>query len=86
MKQKNQKSASSKSNALIDQWQLWLLASLTLGLAPFSPEPHLWGKLKWVWGGANGMQLIDYWDLVMHGTPWVLLIISLIRLALQKKS
>ena len=86
MKQKNQKSASSKSNALIDQWQLWLLASLTLGLAPFSPEPHLWGKLKWVWGGANGMQLIDYWDLVIHGTPWVLLIISLIRLALQKKS
>lgn len=86
MKQKNQKSTTGKSNALIDQWQLWLLASLTLGLAPFSPEPHLWGKLKWVWGGAHGMQLMDYWDLIMHGSPWVLLIISVFRLAFKKKS
>ena len=60
------------------QWKLWLLASLTLGLAPFSPEPHIWGKLKWVWGGAKGMQLMDWWDLVMHGTPWVLLLLSII--------
>ena len=36
-----------------------LIASLTLGLAPFSPEPHIWGKLKWILGGANGMQLMD---------------------------
>ncbi len=55
MKRKNQKSSVAKSNALIDQWQLWLLASLTLGLAPFTPEPHLWGKLKWVWGGFKGV-------------------------------
>ncbi|MEQ8553701.1 MAG: hypothetical protein RIC06_03300 [Cyclobacteriaceae bacterium] len=51
-----------------------VILSLTLGLAPFSPEPHLWGKLKWVWGGAVGMQAVDYFDLIMHGAPWVFLL------------
>ena len=46
---------------------------LTLGLAPFSPEPHIVGKLKWIAGGGEGMQLMDWWDVIMHGTPWVLL-------------
>ena len=51
----------------------WLLASLTLGLAPFFPEPHIWGKLKWIVGGANGMQLMDWLDVTFHGLPWVML-------------
>ena len=55
--------------------QFALIASLTLGLAPFTPEPHLWGKLKWIMGGAEGMQLLDWGDALMHGTPWVLLIV-----------
>jgi hypothetical protein len=49
------------------------LLCLTLGLAPFTPEPHLWGKLKWIAGGAQGMQLMDWWDTVMHGFPFLLL-------------
>ncbi|MDP5172357.1 MAG: hypothetical protein NWR72_19080 [Bacteroidia bacterium] len=53
------------------------MASLTLGLAPFVPEPHVWGKLKWVAGGAEGMQLMDWLDLLMHGAPWVLLIVAI---------
>jgi len=52
---------------------LALIASLTLGLAPFTPEPHLFGKIKWVMGGAEGMQLMDYWDLIMHGLPFLFL-------------
>ena len=52
------------------------LACLTLGLAPFFPEPHIWGKLKWVAGGAVGMQTLDWLDLLMHGLPFILLIIS----------
>ncbi len=40
------------------KWLMPLMASLTLGLAPFVPEPHVWGKIKWVLGGANGMQLM----------------------------
>lgn len=55
-----------------------LMLSLTLGLSPFFPEPHVWGKLKWVWGGAKGMGWVDWFDLLMHGTPWVLLLGTLV--------
>ncbi len=57
---------------------LWIILALTLGLAPFYPEPHIWEKLKWIISGAEGMRLIDWLDFLMHGTPWVLLTISLI--------
>lgn len=50
------------------------MASLTLGLAPFSPEPHLVGKLRWVFGGAVGMGIMDWLDLLLHGMPWLLLL------------
>lgn len=59
---------------LFNDWGFVLVACLTLGLAPFIPEPHIWGKLKWVFGGAKGMTLIDWFDLIMHGFPWVLLV------------
>lgn len=69
---------------LSDNIGIFLLASLTLGLAPFSPEPHVWGKIKWVLGGANGMQAMDWFDLLLHGLPWGLLILSAAaRLRLQ---
>jgi len=53
---------------------LFLGASLTLGLAPFVPEPHILGKLRWILGGGVGMGTMDYFDLIMHGTPWILLL------------
>ncbi|MEZ4921706.1 MAG: hypothetical protein R2780_00910 [Crocinitomicaceae bacterium] len=61
-----------------EKMQLWVIASLTLGLAPFAPEPHIWGKLKWISGGAVGMQAMDWFDVVLHGTPWLLLTIALL--------
>ena len=51
-----------------------ILFSLTLGLAPFYPEPHIIGKVRWVLGGAVGMQPLDWFDFIMHGAPWALLI------------
>ncbi len=62
---------------LADSIGIFLLASLTLGLAPFTPEPHVWGKIKWVAGGAKGMAGIDWFDLFLHGTPWLLLLASI---------
>ena len=53
---------------------LIIIGCLTLGLAPFFPEPHLWGKLKWVYGGAEGMEPKDWGDLIFHGLPWIFLI------------
>ncbi len=60
--------------ALKQKVLLSLIASLTLGLAPFSPEPHLFGKIRWLLGGGEGMKLMDYWDLIMHGAPWIALL------------
>jgi hypothetical protein len=53
--------------------RLAVIVSLTLGLAPFVPEPHIWGKIRWVLGGAVGMQPMDWFDLFLHGTPWLFL-------------
>lgn len=70
---------------LLNDFRLIILLCLTLGLAPFFPEPHLWGKLKWVAGGANGMLLMDWFDVVLHGFPWVLLI-RIFILKINKKN
>lgn len=61
-------------------WKLFLIASLTLGLAPFRPQ-HIVGKLQWIAGGnafsgEHAMQFMDWFDVFLHGTPWVLLIVS----------
>ena len=61
-----------------------VLLCLTLGLAPFVPEPHLVGKIRWVAGGAVGMQPMDYFDLVLHGAPWVYLLV-LVGMALSRR-
>lgn len=49
-----------------------LILCATLGLAPFVPEPHIWGKIKWVAGGAFGRKPMDWGDLAFHGFPWML--------------
>ncbi|WP_435413728.1 hypothetical protein [Psychroserpens mesophilus] len=59
---------------LLNNFKLIVVLCLTLGLAPFFPEPHVWGKLKWIAGGATGMQLMDWFDALFHGVPWLLLI------------
>lgn len=70
--------ANTFSSFLDRNFRFWLLASLTLGLAPFIPEPHIWGKLKWIAGDPSGMGALDWFDTALHGTPWVFLLLSLI--------
>ncbi|VAW60987.1 hypothetical protein MNBD_GAMMA10-492 [hydrothermal vent metagenome] len=55
-----------------------------LAMAPFAPEPHLWQKLKMLFDGSLSKP-VDIFDLFMHGTPLVLLIIKLLFLASDKK-
>lgn len=62
-------------------WVTPLFASFTLGLAPFAPEPHLFGKVRWVLGGADGMAAMDWFDLALHGAPWVWLAVTLVGMA-----
>ncbi len=68
-----------------NNWKLVLLLCLTLGLAPFYPEPHIVGKIKWIAGGANGMQPMDWFDTLLHGFPFILLI-RIISLKLRSKN
>lgn len=66
----------------LDKIPLWLLVvlSLTLGLAPFYPEPHLWEKLRMLAQGTL-TRPIDIFDLVYHAAAPVLLIVKLARMA-----
>lgn len=51
-----------------------LLATLTLGLAPYFPHAHVWKQLMNIVHGTL-TEPLDIFDLVLHGTPWVLLIV-----------
>ncbi|MCG1036206.1 hypothetical protein [Polaribacter sargassicola] len=69
-------------NLLKKNWKIFLFASLTLGLAPFNP-PHIVGKINWILGGnafsaENGMKTDDWFDVFVHGSPWLLLLISIV--------
>ncbi len=68
------KSKSPDVDKRVSRIPLFLVISLSLGLAPFFPEPHIFGKVKWLLGGAVGMKPMDWFDLLLHGTPWLLLI------------
>ena len=70
---------------LINDWKVVIVVCLTLGLAPFFPEPHIVGKLKWVLGGAVGMQPMDWFDVLLHGFSWILLL-RLIIIKTNKKN
>ncbi len=61
-------------NSFYNNWKLIIIGCLTLGMTPFFPEPHIWGKVKWVAGGATGMTFKDWFDILLHGLPFILLI------------
>ena len=66
----------------IPGWIL-LVACLTLGLAPFLPEPHVVEKLRMLFAGEL-RRPIDIFDLLLHGAPWLLLLAKLLRLGLGR--
>ncbi len=61
----------------INQIPLGVLIILcaTLGLAPFSP-PHVIEKLSMLVKGTL-VRPVDWFDLFLHGTPWLLLLLKL---------
>ncbi len=74
-------------NSFINNWRTVIMMCAFLGLAPFVPEPHIWGKIKWIAGGGEGMQAKDYFDVVLHGTPWFLLVrLSIITLLKKQQA
>jgi hypothetical protein len=59
-----------------------VILCLTLGLAPFLPEPHIWEKLKMLLSGTL-IEPVDFFDLLMHAFPFILLGL---KLMMPKKS
>ena len=59
-------------------WPIIIILCLTLGLAPYLPEPHVWQKLNMLLQGTL-TQGVDIFDLIFHGSPWLLLIAKMIR-------
>jgi len=70
----------------LDQIPLWALivGAVLLGLAPFTPEPHLWQKLQMLADGTLSRP-IDIFDLVMHASLPALLAVRLVRMALPRR-
>ncbi len=63
-------------------WGLLIIACLTLGLAPFAP-PHIWEKLLMLAKGQL-VKPIDWFDLILHALPWILLIAKAVGTLIQK--
>lgn len=59
-------------------WLIVIVTVLTIGLAPYVPQPHVVEKLNMLVEGSLAKP-IDIFDFLMHGTPWVLLILKTIR-------
>ena len=64
-----------------NKWAIAVLLCLTLGLAPWwlNGEPHIIGKVKWLLGGGEGMMPMDWFDLLLHGSPWLFLMFKIVR-------
>ena len=59
-------------------WPVVIILCLTLGLAPYTPEPHVWQKLQMLLAGTLSKP-IDIFDFVLHGVPWLLLVLKAVR-------
>lgn len=64
-------------------WSLLVVACLTLGLAPFQPEPHVVEKLGMLAAGTLRAP-VDVFDLVLHATPWLLLALRAVAKVLRE--
>lgn len=60
-----------------------LLIVVAPGLAPFVPEPHIWQKIKMLMDGGL-TKSIDIFDLIFHGTPFLLLALKLYWMSMHK--
>ncbi len=57
-------------------WIIVVILCLTLGLAPYSPQPHLVEKFILLTDGQLNTP-VDIFDFLMHLTPFILLILKI---------
>ena len=59
-----------------------LIFAATLGLAPFTPEPHIWEKIKMIKAGTL-KRPIDIFDFFLHAAPFAVLAAKLVQMAIS---
>ena len=64
---------------------LLLIAALTLGLAPFFPQPHIAEKIHMLLSGTLAKPL-DIFDFLLHGLPFGVLAAKLARMVHRRYS
>ncbi|MBA3005753.1 MAG: RND transporter [Desulfocapsa sp.] len=71
--------------SVVDQlnWGIVIILCATLGLAPFSP-PHIVEKLSMLIKG-NLIKPLDWFDLLLHSIPWILLILKIVASVIRGK-
>jgi len=62
-----------------------IIISIFLGMAPFGAQPHLVEKINLLMAG-NLVKPLDIFDLIMHSTPIILLVIKTVRYVRGKKT
>jgi hypothetical protein len=74
-----------KALVILDQLPLWqvMVFALLLGLAPFTPEPHLIEKLRMLVQGTL-TRPIDIFDLLFHAVPVQIGLVKLYRVLTAK--
>lgn len=60
-----------KKSGSLFSWRVIVVLCATIGLAPFNP-PHIFEKVSLLATGEL-VQPVDWFDLLLHGTPWLLL-------------
>lgn len=72
---------------LLDSISYWMLApvAVLLALAPFRPEPHLVEKVRMLVQGTL-TKPIDIFDLLLHATPLVLLLVKVIADLVRRRT
>lgn len=71
--------------SVVDQlnWGMVIVLCATLGLAPFAP-PHIVEKVSMLIRG-NLIKPLDWFDLLLHGFPWILLILKIMAYLFKEK-
>ena len=61
-----------------------VIIAVWMAVAPISPQPHLIEKITMLFNGEL-VKPLDIFDLLMHGTPQIILAIKVLRLVKHKQ-
>lgn len=61
-----------------------LLVCITLGLTPYTPEPHLVTRIRTIMEDPSCMELLQWFDFIMHLLPWMFFLYYTIKFSYSR--